>query len=145
VAHLKKAGVPLVSHLREVGLDAGDEVKAGDTINVSMFEGVGFVDVIGTTKGRGFQGVVRRHQMAGGPKTHGGHSKRRIGAIGQRALSARVHKGHRMPGHMGHVRATQQNLRVVEVRATENLLLVQGSIPGPTGAVVLVRKALKKK
>ena len=77
--------------------------------------------------------------------THGGHSKRRIGAIGQRAFSARVHKGHRMPGHMGNQKVTQQNLKVVELRGEKNLLLVRGAIPGPNGAIILVKKSLKKR
>jgi large subunit ribosomal protein L3 len=100
--------------------------------------------VIGTSKGRGFQGVVKRHGMRGGPVTHGGHSKRRVGAIGCCSYPARVVKGQRMPGHMGHRRVTKQNLRVVQVRGDDNVLLVCGAVPGPTGGVVTVRKALKK-
>ena len=82
--------------------------------------------------------------MAGGPASHGSTSKRRIGAIGMRERPGWIHKGHRMPGHMGHVRVTQENLKVVELRGEQNLLLVQGAIPGPAGGFVLVRKALKK-
>lgn len=130
--------------LLEFDLDKGDEFKAGDAITAAMLEGVTYVDVSGVTKGRGFQGVVKRHGMAGGPMTHGGHSKRRVGSIGCRSYPGRVHKGKRMPGHMGNVQVTTQNLKVVQLRATENLLLVGGAIPGPTGAMVVVRKALKK-
>jgi large subunit ribosomal protein L3 len=112
---------------------------------VGIFEGVSHVDVTGVTKGRGFQGVVRRHRMRGGPYTHGGHSKRRIGSVGMRERPGRILRGHRMPGHMGHVTVTQTNLRVVAVRGGENLLLVEGAIPGPNGAMVIVRKAKTEK
>ena len=130
--------------LREFAVNAGDDIKTGDTITASVLEGVSYVDIIGVTKGRGFQGVVRRYRMSGGPMTHGGHSKRRIGSIGCRSYPGRVHKGKRMPGHMGNVRVTTQNLQVVQLRAGENLILVKGAIPGPAGAMVEIRKALKK-
>jgi large subunit ribosomal protein L3 len=143
-ARYEKAGVPACRTLREFRLDDGESVKAGDQVTVAMFEGVKLVDVAATTKGRGFSGVVRRHGMAGGPMTHGGHSKRRIGGIGARDLPGWVHKGKRMPGHMGAVTRTARNLAVVQVRKDDNLLLVQGAIPGPVGGVVVVRKALKK-
>jgi large subunit ribosomal protein L3 len=142
--HFAKAGVTPKRVLREMAPEAGDEQKPGDVVTVALFEGVGFVDVTGLTKGRGFQGVVRRHGMSGGPITHGGHSKRRVGSIGQNAVPARVHKNKRMPGHMGHTRITQQNLRVVAVRPDDNVILVHGAVPGPTGGLVLVSKALKK-
>ena len=122
----------------------GQAVKAGDQMTVALFEGVKLVDVSGTTRGRGFSGVVRRHHMAGGPMTHGGHSKRRIGGIGARDLPGWVHKGKRMPGHMGAATRTARNLALVQVRKDDNLLLVQGAVPGPKGAVVVVRKALRK-
>lgn len=144
MGEFKKAGGTPRRFLREFDVEAAEELKAGDTVGVGIFEGVTHVDVVGVTKGRGFQGVVKRYRMSGGPLTHGGHSKRRIGSIGQNAYPARVHKGHRMPGHMGNTRVTQQNLRVVGVRPDANLLLVRGAIPGPAGAVVLVKKALKK-
>ncbi len=130
--------------LREFAVTAGDEVKVGDTITAAVLEGVSYVDIIGITKGRGFQGVVRRYGMAGGPMTHGGHSKRRVGSIGCRSYPGRVHKGKRMPGHMGNVRVTTQNLQVVQLRAGENLILIKGAVPGPAGAMVEIRKALKK-
>jgi len=131
-------------HLKEFALDADDEVSEGDTLTVSGFEGTQYVDVSGVTKGQGFQGVVKRHRMSGGPKTHGGHSKRRVGSIGQCSFPARVAKGQRMPGQMGRVNITQQNLKVVELDGENNLMLVNGAVPGPTGAVLYVRKALKK-
>ena len=142
--HYGKAGVTPRRVCRELRLDDGDAVKAGDSIDVSIFEGVKYVDVVGTTKGRGFQGVVKRHNMAGGRMTHGGHSKRRVGSIGQCSYPARVAKGQRMPGQMGNTRVTQQNLKVVGVRGDENLLLLRGAVPGPNGGIVVVKKALKK-
>ncbi len=142
--HFEKAGVKPCKVTKEFALDEGEEVKAGDTMTVGMFDGVKYVDVSGVTKGRGFAGVVRRYRMAGGPKTHGGHSKRRIGSIGARDLPGWVEKGKRMPGHMGAVDRKARNLAVVQVRGEDNLLLVAGAVPGPKGGVVFIRKALKK-
>jgi large subunit ribosomal protein L3 len=142
--HCEKAGVKPCRLLKEFALDEGEEVKPGQTVTVGMFDGVKYVDVSGVTKGRGFAGVVRRYGMGGGPMTHGGHSKRRIGGIGARDLPGWVEKGKRMPGHMGAVNRKARNLRVVEVRGEENLLLVEGSVPGTKGGVVIIRKALKK-
>ncbi len=144
VARFTKLGLTPCRHLGEFRVDADEALKAGDTVGAAVFEGVEYVDVDGVTKGRGFQGVVRRYRMAGGRMTHGGHSRRRVGSIGQCSYPARVAKGQRMPGHMGHVRVTTQNLRVVEVRSEDNLLLVRGAVPGPKGAIITVRRALKK-
>lgn len=144
LGHFKSAGVAPVRYLKEFISETGDAFKPGESVTAKIFEGVGFVDIEGVTKGKGFQGVMRRHNMRGGPVTHGGHSKRRIGSIGCRELPGRVHKGKRMPGHMGNVWVTQQNLRVVQVRAEENLLLVEGSVPGANGSVVVVKRSLKK-
>lgn len=130
--------------LKEFELDDGDDPKEGETVTASIFEGTAWVDVSGVTKGRGFQGVVKRHGMGGGPMTHGGHSKRRVGSIGQCSFPARVAKGQGMPGHMGHVRVTAQNLKLVEVRPGENLVLVRGAVPGASGAVIAIRKSLKR-
>lgn len=145
LARFKKAGTDARKILKEFKVEEGSELKPGDTVNTSVFEGVSHVDIVGRTKGRGFQGVVKRYRMAGGRMTHGGHSKRRIGAIGQCSFPARVAKGKRMPGHMGNVRVTQQNLRVVDLRNEDNLMLVQGAVPGPTGGILFVSKALKKR
>ena len=144
VKHFEKAGVKPCKVTKEFALDEGEEVKAGDAVTVSMFDGVKYVDVSGITKGRGFAGVVRRYGMRGGPMTHGGHSKRRIGSIGARDLPGWVEKGKRMPGHMGAVERKSRNLAVVQVRGEDNLLLVSGVVPGPKGGVVIIRKALKK-
>lgn len=142
--HFKKAGATPKRVLREFALDGTEEAKAGDAVTVGIFEGSSHVDVSGVTKGRGFQGVVKRYRASGGPLTHGGHSKRRVGSIGQNAFPARVRRGQHMPGHMGHVHRTQQSLEIVQVRQEENLLLVKGAVPGPNGGYLVVCKALKK-
>jgi large subunit ribosomal protein L3 len=144
LGRFRKAGSTPRRFLAEFGVDGGEALKAGDTVSVAVFEGTPYVDVTGISKGLGFQGVVRRHRMAGGPATHGGHSKRRIGSIGANSFPARVEKGKRMPGRAGRVRVTQQNLRVVDLRPDDHVLLVEGAVPGPTGGIVLVRKALKR-
>ena len=144
VKHFEKAGVKPCKVTKEFALDKGEAVKAGDAVTVGIFDGVKYVDVSGITKGRGFAGVVRRYGMRGGPMTHGGHSKRRIGSIGARDLPGWVEKGKRMPGHMGAVERKSRNLAVVQVRGEDNLLLVSGVVPGPKGGVVIIRKALKK-
>lgn len=142
--HFKKAGSPAKKYVREFALDEGEDLKPGETVDVKMFEGTSHVDVIGITKGQGFQGVMKRHRMGGGPMSHGHMWHRRVGAIGMRTWPARILKNKRMPGHMGNVRVTTQNLKVVQVRADDNVLLVKGAVPGPTGAIVIVRKAIKK-
>lgn len=140
----KKSGLAPKRIRFEMALESGESPKLGDMLTVSMFEKVAFVDVSAYSKGKGFQGVVRRHDMRGGPKTHGGHSKRRVGSIGCRELPGRVHKNKRMPGQMGNTRITQQNLQIVKVMPEDNVLLVRGAVPGAPGGIVLVRKALKK-
>jgi len=140
----RKAGIAPKKYRGEFACEEGDSLNVGDVITAKLFEGVGYVDVSGMTKGKGFQGVVRRHHMSGGPMTHGGHSKRRVGSVGCRELPGRIHKGKRMPGHMGHVHITQQNLKVVQVRPEENVILVCGAVPGPRGSIITMKKALKK-
>lgn len=140
----RKAGITPKKYRHEFACEEGDNLNVGDVVTVKLFEGIGYVDISGTTKGKGFQGVVRRHHMAGGPMTHGGHSKRRVGSIGCRELPGRIHKGKRMPGHMGHVRITQQNLKVIQVRPEENMILVRGAVPGPRGSIITMKKTLKK-
>lgn len=140
----EKAGVPAQRVIQEFRWDGAAEVKAGDTLTASVFEGVAYVDVQATTKGRGFAGVVRRYGFRGGPHGHGGHSKRRPGGIAARDLPGWVEKGKKMPGHMGSVTRTTQNIRVAKVLADENLILLHGAVPGPNGGIVRVTKALKK-
>jgi large subunit ribosomal protein L3 len=140
----KKAGLSAVGVLREFRVAADAAVKEGDTVTAQIFEGVSHVDISGVTKGQGYQGVVKRHRMGGGPQSHGHMSHRRIGAIGQRTWPARIMKNKRMPGHMGNLNITVQNLRVVQVRPDDHVILVEGAIPGPTGALVVVKRAIKK-
>ncbi len=142
--HFAKAGAKAQKRLREVRVEAGEEAKAGDVLTAKLFEGVKYVDVLGHTKGRGFQGVVRRYRFAGGRASHGGGWNRRPGSIGNREWPARVFKNKKLPGHMGSVDITTQNLRVVKVLADDHALLLEGAVPGPMGGIVLVRKAIKK-
>ena len=142
--HFKKAGTKAQKIVREVRVEADEAAKAGDVLTATMFEGVKFVDVLGHTKGRGFQGVVKRFQFAGGRASHGGGWNRKPGSIGNREWPARVFKNKKLPGHMGSVDITTQNLRVVKVLADDHALLLEGAVPGPMGGIVLVRKAIKK-
>lgn len=142
--HYKKAGAEPHRILRELANDSGVEVKEGDTVTTSIFDGVAYVDVIGTNKGKGFQGVMRRHNFGGGRATHGSGGHRTPGSIGMKEEPARVFKGKKLPGQMGNVRTTTQNLRVVQIRGDEHVILVEGAVPGPVGGTVLVRKAIKK-
>lgn len=141
--HFKKAGVVPKRVLREFRVEGESDLKAGDTLRSDLFQAGDRVDVSGTTKGRGFAGVVRRHRMGGGPGTHGSNFHRAPGSIGQSADPSEVVKGKRLPGHMGNVRKTTQNLEVVQVDAEKNLLVVRGSVPGANGGVVVVRQTVK--
>jgi large subunit ribosomal protein L3 len=144
LAHAKKAGIDLAPRvLSEVRLQASSDLKVGDVVTVTAFQEGQFVDVIGITKGKGFQGVVKRFRVAGGPAAHGSMFHRRIGSIGMRQTPGRTWKNQRMPGHMGSEKRTVQNLRVVKVIADKNLILVKGAIPGANGDDVLVRLAIK--
>jgi large subunit ribosomal protein L3 len=144
--HFKKAGVPATRVRREVRVQAGLEApKAGDTVNVSIFADGERVDVIGTSRGKGFQGVVKRHHFAGGRMSHGSMHHRAPGSIGASSYPSRVVKGMRMAGHMGADRVTVRNLKVLRVDAENNLLLVEGSVPGGPNSVVVVRKAIAAK
>jgi large subunit ribosomal protein L3 len=140
----KKTSLSPKKFRREFRVGSDEASKVGDVVTVRVLEGATHVDVVSMSKGRGFQGVVRRHGMAGGALTHGGHSKRRVGSIGMKTYPSKVAKNKRMPGHMGNTRITQQNLKVVQIRGDENLLLVKGAVPGAVGALVIVNRALKK-
>ena len=129
--------------LREFPLDEGETVNVGDVLTVENFNGVKYVDVTGTTKGKGFAGVLKRYKFAGGNMTHGGHSKRRTGGLAARDLPGWIEKGKKMPGHMGDVTRTATNLEVVQIRPEDNALLIKGSIPGARNGTVIVRKSLK--
>jgi large subunit ribosomal protein L3 len=138
LGHLKKADAPPMRHLVEFRDEAG-ELQLGETVTVEAFEVGAHVKIAGTSKGKGFQGTIKRHNFASGPKSHGSHNVRAPGSIGASAWPARVMKGIRGPGQMGNKRASQKGLEVISVDAKDNLLLVRGSVPGPRGAVVEVR------
>ena len=142
--HFEKAGVEAMKVLKEFAMEDGDkELKVGDKVTVSNFEGVKYVDVTGVTKGKGFAGVLKRYNFAGGNMTHGGHSKRRTGGLAARDLPGWIEKGKKMPGHMGDVNRKNMNLEVVAIRPDDNALLVKGSVPGARNGIVIVRKSLK--
>jgi len=144
--HFKKAGVPPTRIVREVKQAPGSEpVKPGDQVNVSIFADGERVDVIGVSRGKGFQGVVKRHHFAGGRATHGSMFHRAPGSIGASSYPSRVVKGMRMGGHMGADRVTVRNLKVLRVDAENNLLLLEGSVPGGPNSILLVRKAVAAK
>ncbi len=143
--HFKKAGVDTHAELSEFRTDDGAELNVGDILTVDRFEAGQKIDVIGTSKGRGFQGVVKRYGFAGGPASHGSMFHRRGGSYGMCQWPGHVIKGKKMPGHMGDVQRTVQNLTIVKVLADENLILVKGSIPGSRGSLVTVRSAVKNK
>jgi large subunit ribosomal protein L3 len=139
--HFQKAGIPPTKILREVRIGNGDDgANVGDKVLVDQFNENDLVEVIGTSKGRGFAGVVKRHNFSGGRKTHGSMFHRAPGSIGASAYPSRVIKGTRMPGHMGVERKTVKNLKIVRVNAEENLIMIRGAVPGPTGAYVLIKK-----
>lgn len=138
--HFKKAGVAPQRILREVRLQEATDLKQGDTVGVDIFSEIKRVDVTGITKGKGFQGGIKRHHFSRGPGSHGSKNVRRPGSIGCSATPSRVIKGMKMAGHMGNDQRTVKNLEVVQVDSENNLLLVRGAIPGPTGGHVIVRR-----
>ncbi len=142
--HAKKAGLEAAPRvLSEVRLSEAPTQKAGDVVTVESCKDGQIDDLIGVTKGKGFQGVVRRFKVAGGPASHGSMFHRRIGAIGMRQTPGRTFKNQKMPGHMGQRQRTVQNLTVVKVIAEKNLLLIKGAVPGANGDDVIVRSAIK--
>jgi large subunit ribosomal protein L3 len=150
--HLDKNGLPPVKFIREfsIVIDSADEstetatarVKVGDKVLVDLFDGEKFVDIVGTTKGRGFAGVVKRHKFGGGPAAHG-HMFQVQGSIGASSFPSRVFPGTRMSGHMGHVLQTTRNLRVLGIDKDENLLIIEGAVPGPKNGYLVITKAKK--
>ena len=139
--HTSKAGTPMLRHLREWRVADPGEFQIGQRLDVSMFQPGERVAVVGTSKGKGFQGVVKRHGFAGGPKTHGQSDRLRApGSIGSGTTPGRVLKGLRMAGRMGHERVTVKNLQVVRADAERNLLLVRGAVPGPREGLLMVSK-----
>jgi large subunit ribosomal protein L3 len=143
--HYKKANVPPTRVRREVKVTGTDDPKLGDQVLVSMFENGERVDVIGTSRGKGFQGVVKRHHFGGGAATHGSMFHRAPGSIGASSFPSRVVKGMRAAGRMGGDRVTVRNIRVAKVDAENNLLILRGAIPGAPAGYVLIRKAVAAK
>ena len=144
LGHFKKSESGAKRFVREFRLKDGESAPESVDVALSIFEVGQFVDVIGTSKGKGFQGVVKRFKFAGQPQTHGSMMHRRNGAIGNRSTPGRVWKNMGMPGHMGDERKTVQNLRIVQVRESENIILVSGAIPGANNSYVIVRPSKKK-
>ena len=138
LGHLAKAGASPLRHLVEFRDEAGEH-QVGDTVTVESFEVGQTVKIAGTSKGKGFQGTIKRHNFSRGPKSHGSHNVRAPGSIGASAWPARVMKGIRGPGQMGNKRVTQPGLEIVRIDADDNLLMVRGSVPGPKNGVVEVR------
>jgi len=140
--HLEKHGAKSAfRHLKELRLANALEFEAGQELTIEQFAIGDRVDVIGTSKGKGFAGTVKRWHFHRGPMSHGSMSHRAPGSIGASAFPSRVLKGKKMPGHLGHARVTMKNLEVVDVRPEENLLVVKGAVPGPRQGLVLIRKA----
>jgi large subunit ribosomal protein L3 len=143
LGHFKKFGAAAVKRVREFR-DFTLPVKPGDIVGPSIFAQGDFVDAIGITKGRGFEGVMKRHNFRGGDASHGSKGfRRRPGAIGQRLFPGTVMRGMKMPGHMGQVRRTAQNLQIIQVREADNLLLIKGAIPGSNNDYVIIRESKK--
>ncbi|MGA2775074.1 MAG: 50S ribosomal protein L3 [Candidatus Omnitrophota bacterium] len=140
----KKLNIAPRKFIREFIKDAGKEYKVGDELRVDMFSNGDFVDVTGITIGKGFQGGMKRWNWHGGPMSHGSTSRRRIGSIGSTTTPGRVFKGHHLPGHMGNVRSTMQNLKVVRIDLENNILLVRGAVPGHKNGYLIIKKAKKK-
>jgi large subunit ribosomal protein L3 len=138
VGHIKKTGDRLWRYLKE--FQSNGESQVGSLVKVDIFSEGEPIDVQGVSKGKGFQGVIKRHNYAGGPASHGSMFHRAPGSIGSSSFPSRVLKNKKLPGHMGNKRITVKGLRVVGVKPEENILLVSGSVPGPVGGVVIVRK-----
>mgnify|MGYP002407963304 FL=1 len=139
--HFKAHGVEPMRYLREVHVPEGEKHACGDKVTVANFADVKAVDVTGTSKGKGFQGTIKRWNFSRGPMAHGSRNQRKPGSIGQCAYPARVRKGLHMGGHMGDDRVTVKNLKLVRVDAEQNLMLVRGAVPGGKNAIVQVRMA----
>jgi large subunit ribosomal protein L3 len=142
LGHFKKSGATPKKFVREFVLDEKEETPT-DALNVNRFKVGQLVDVIGVSKGKGFQGPMKKHNFHGQGAAHGSKTHRRNGAIGMRSTPGRIYKNHGMAGHMGDEKVTVQNLRVVQVRETDNVLLISGAVPGASGSYVVVRTAIK--
>jgi len=144
LGHFKKAGVKPKRKLKEFRLQEGEEtLEVGATIGVDRFEEGQLVDIIGLSKGRGFQGVMHRYNFAGQRQTHGSKMHRRTGSVGAGSTPGLIWKNQKMPGHMGTTKVTVQNLKVMQVRGEDNVILVKGAVPGAKGSYIMVRDAIK--
>ena len=141
--HFAKANVPVKKHLREFRVDSIENFKVGDELKVDVFTEGEKIDVQGTSKGKGFQGVIKRHGQHRGPMGHGSMYHRRPGSMGPTSTPGRVFKGKKLPGHMGRVTVTIQNLDVIRVDMDKNVILVKGSVPGAKGAILKIKSAVK--
>ena len=141
--HFAKAGLTAKKHLREFRVEDAENYKVGDEVKADIFEAGEKIDVQGTTKGKGFQGVIKRHGQHRGPMGHGSMYHRRPGSMGSTSTPGRVFKGKKLPGHMGRVTVTIQNLDVVRVDMDKNVILVKGSVPGAKGAILKIKSAVK--
>ena len=141
--HFTKANIKPLKHLREFKLDSIEGIKVGDELKVDIFAVGDKIDVQGTSKGKGFQGVIKRHGQSRGPMGHGSMYHRRPGSMGPTSTPGRVFKGKKLPGHMGHVTVTIQNLDIVKVDMDKNVLLVKGSVPGAKGAILKIKSDVK--
>ncbi len=138
LGHFRKAGLPPCRHLQEFRVDNPEGFEPGQIVDISIFKDVPMVNVVGRTKGKGYQGVVKRHGFHGGKKTHGSMSHRIPGSIGMAAYPARVLKGTKLPGRMGHKRMNVSNLKVVQIDVENNILLVRGAVPGARNTILRV-------
>ena len=143
--HYTKSNLTPKKHLREFRLDSVENVKVGDELKADAFEAGDKLDIQGTSKGKGFQGVIKRHGQSRGPMGHGSMYHRRPGSMGPTSTPGRVFKGKRLPGHMGHETVTIQNLEVVKVDLDKNVILVKGSVPGAKGAILKLKTSVKSK
>ena len=143
--HFKKAGVENKKHLREFRMEDVTNYKVGDEVKADIFVAGEKVDVQGTTKGKGFQGVIKRHGQHRGPMGHGSMYHRRPGSMGPTSTPGRVFKGKKLPGHTGHETVTIQGLEIVKVDLDKNVILVKGSVPGPKGAILKLKSSVKQK
>lgn len=144
LGHYKKAGVEPCAHLLESRVDAGTTYTTGQALGVDQFEGIQFIDVAAKSKGKGYQGVMKRHNFAGGPAAHGSGFHRHAGSTGQRTSPGRCLPGTKMAGHMGDEWVTTQSLKVIAVDPQENVIVVEGSVPGPRNGLVHLSSAIKK-
>jgi large subunit ribosomal protein L3 len=145
LGYFKKINISPKKIIREVSKDPAKEYKVGEELKVDLFKAGDFVDIVGISKGKGFQGGMKRWHWSGGPMTHGSTSHRRVGSLGSSTTPGRVWKGHHLPGHMGDARVTVQNLRVAKVDLENNLLLVKGAVPGGKNSYLVINQAKKKK